>query len=573
MDYRLGLTPPITPGIETDVVVVPEYANWGGDMQTSPGGSGGHTSRSPGDSTPMPTWGGSQQRSRGGSRPKQTSGGSNSRSPGDSTPMPTRGGPEQTSPDVMTTQTDVHFDSDVDAARRELESEINAVRSEIRTLSMKRKQRVRADIHRALSDRLSDNSDIISGPNPACQSPRTASVRGGGGRNVDIPATEHQVQASTVVFPSVSNAAGEGRHLGKSEASNFASPAPKTSAGTSGDPENKLPDATPARKAGRKPLKLEKFDGAQTPLETFLAKFHNCQRYNEWSADECAVFLRDSLTGMASQVLWEISPETGHEEIIKLLRNRFGNSNQMERYRAELNARRRKRGESAQSVYQDIKRLMALGFPGQSGEMYEVLSRDAFLSALNDPALRIRVLDQHPKTLDDTLSIVVRMESYSGDNHVDSCDDIVDRKRVRVVSPARESETDKRVRKLEELLERQNQEIERLKGQANNAPCVYPQRDGHNTSWNLGGPPQPSPLVAAPQKVATAVPGSPQQRVPASGVQRGRGSGRRQQNNYRLPRDVCSRCMQRGHWRAQCTSPGYRPSGSGQGGPSVSRRW
>ena len=145
MDYRLGLTPPITPAIDTNVVVDPEYANRGG--------SGGHTSRSPGDSTPMPTWGGSQQRSRGGSRP-------------------TRGGPEQTSPDVMTTQTDVHFDSDVDAARRELESEINAVRSEIRTLSMKRKQRVRADIHRALSDRLSDNSDIISGPNPACQSPR-----------------------------------------------------------------------------------------------------------------------------------------------------------------------------------------------------------------------------------------------------------------------------------------------------------------------------------------------------------------------------------------------------------------
>ena len=227
----------------------------------------------------------------------------------------------------------------------------------------------------------------------------------------------------------------------------------------------------------------------------------------------------------------------------------------MERYRAELNARRRKRGESAQSVYQDIKRLMALGFRGRSSEMYEVLSRDAFLSALNDPALRIRVLDQHPKTLDDTLSIVVRMESYSGDNHVDSCDNIVDRKRVRVVSPARESETDKRVRKLEELLERQNQKIERLKGQAN------------NTSWNLGDPSQTSPLVAAPQQVATAVPGPPQQRVPASGVQRGRGSGRRQQYNYRLPRDVCSRCMQRGHWRAQCTSPGYRLGGSGHGGP------
>jgi len=65
-----------------------------------------------------------------------------------------------------------------------------------------------------------------------------------------------------------------------------------------------------------------------------------------------------------------------------------------ERFRAELHGRRRKRVESVQSVYQDIRRLMALRFPGQSGELYEILGRDAFLEALSDPALRIRVLDQ-----------------------------------------------------------------------------------------------------------------------------------------------------------------------------------
>ena len=217
-----------------------------------------------------------------------------------------------------------------------------------------------------------------------------------GGSKNGKPATKRQVQVSDcVVLPSVSNVAGEGVCLGRSEPSNFAIPAPKTWAGTGGDPGDTTTDAVPAnaKKAGRKPLKLEKFDEVQTPLETFLAKFDNCQRYNEWSSDECAVFLRDSLTGIASHVLWEISPQAGHEEIIKLLRYRFGNSNQMERYRVELNARRRKRGESAQAVYQDIKRLVALGFPGQSGEMYEVLSRDGFLNALrlSDPSLRIRV--------------------------------------------------------------------------------------------------------------------------------------------------------------------------------------
>ena len=59
----------------------------------------------------------------------------------------------------------------------------------------------------------------------------------------------------------------------------------------------------------RKPLTLEKHDGSG-PLETFLAKFRNCARYNQWSDLEHGVFLRDSLTGPASQVLWEVAPSS-----------------------------------------------------------------------------------------------------------------------------------------------------------------------------------------------------------------------------------------------------------------------
>jgi hypothetical protein len=85
----------------------------------------------------------------------------------------------------------------------------------------------------------------------------------------------------------------------------------------------------------------------------------------------------------------------------------------MERYRAELRNRRRKRGESAQAVYQDVCRLLVLGFPGHSGELCEIIGRDAFLEALADQALRIRVLDQQPATWDEALAIVCRMEAYS----------------------------------------------------------------------------------------------------------------------------------------------------------------
>ena len=392
--------------------------------------------------------------------------------------------------------------------------------------------------------------------------------------------------------------------------------------------------ATGPQVTQRKQLRLEKYDGSSTPLETFLAKYDNCVKYNRWSAEERAVFLRDSLNGNASQVLWESSSDASAEDIIRLLRNRFGSFNQMERYRAELHAKRRMRGESAQVLYQDIKRLLALGFPGQSGELYEIIGRDAFLTALADPALRIRVLDQNPHTLDEALSIVIRMEAYGQSNAVD--DENPERKRVRVISPARETDADRRIRKLEERIECQNKEIQRLKqatdcggnrqrsqpfsgsgaahggggpyGGSNAAPqggfhCgdsgggQTAARGGGSTAARHGGPyggsyggldhaptfpgfggscPQAGWPGVGPNYVDvryaaapdTAPPWPQQQWAerPAApgGPSAPRGTGKRQAYN-RLPRDVCSRCRQRGHWRAQCPVSGFRPYPSDTG--------
>jgi len=44
-------------------------------------------------------------------------------------------------------------------------------------------------------------------------------------------------------------------------------------------------------------------------------------------------------------------------------------------------------------MYTDIRRLLYLAFPGQSGDMFELNDRDYFLCMLDDPALQICVLD------------------------------------------------------------------------------------------------------------------------------------------------------------------------------------
>ena len=97
-------------------------------------------------------------------------------------------------------------------------------------------------------------------------------------------------------------------------------------------------------------IKLGTYDGS-TSLETFLAKFENSAQYYSWSARDRLFHLKASLEGHAGHELWEITPDAIEYDVVKLLRNRFGNANHMERYRAELHTRRRKPGESMQSVY------------------------------------------------------------------------------------------------------------------------------------------------------------------------------------------------------------------------------
>lgn len=158
-------------------------------------------------------------------------------------------------------------------------------------------------------------------------------------------------------------------------------------------------------------VKLGVFKG-DTSLETFLAKFENCSRYLNWNEQDRFFHLSNALEGTAGQVLWDADNCRTVQALIQLLRSRFGSQNQNERFRAELKSRRRKPGESLQKLHQDVCRLMALAYPGPSSELSDIIARDAFLDALDDPKLRREILIQQPKTLETALSIASRLEAY-----------------------------------------------------------------------------------------------------------------------------------------------------------------
>ena len=93
------------------------------------------------------------------------------------------------------------------------------------------------------------------------------------------------------------------------------------------------------------------------------------------------------------QCLWDVGTEKANSlsALLNLLRLRFGSDNQRERYRTELRTRRQRSGEPLQAVYQDIRRLLTLAFPGPSTETTETIARDAFLDSLSDQELALKV--------------------------------------------------------------------------------------------------------------------------------------------------------------------------------------
>ena len=63
--------------------------------------------------------------------------------------------------------------------------------------------------------------------------------------------------------------------------------------------------------------------------------------------------------------MWESVHIATTEELMSLLRDRFGSDSQTQRFRIELQVRQWQKNESQETVFLDVKRLIALAFPGE----------------------------------------------------------------------------------------------------------------------------------------------------------------------------------------------------------------
>jgi len=99
-------------------------------------------------------------------------------------------------------------------------------------------------------------------------------------------------------------------------------------------------------------------------------------------------------------------------DVITLLRTRFGNELQVERFRAELRAKWRQPHESVQQLYLDVSKLVAVVYLAATPELSSHVAKEAFIEALNDPQLQLKVVERVPKLVEDALYIATRLEGY-----------------------------------------------------------------------------------------------------------------------------------------------------------------
>ena len=85
-------------------------------------------------------------------------------------------------------------------------------------------------------------------------------------------------------------------------------------------------------------------------------------------------------------------------ELVRALRRRFHPEYQSELYRLQLRNHDRKPNETLPELGQQICTLVAQAYPGANAEVLDLLGRDHFIDAINDPDTRWRIYKPNLKT-------------------------------------------------------------------------------------------------------------------------------------------------------------------------------
>ena len=152
--------------------------------------------------------------------------------------------------------------------------------------------------------------------------------------------------------------------------------------------------------------------GKEEDWGSWIKYFENCADINGWSNDIKSKFLQVRLRGSALKILQGLSGSdiTNYLNLKSALTKKFLPLEKLSLYKAEFKAKTQQK-ETLTELASQIRTLANRAYPTASADLLDELSRDQFLEALTDKALRIKVKESDPSNLDQALTRALQLEA------------------------------------------------------------------------------------------------------------------------------------------------------------------
>lgn len=143
--------------------------------------------------------------------------------------------------------------------------------------------------------------------------------------------------------------------------------------------------------------------------------FDNVAVVNTWSEEDQLKWLKVRLTGRAQTAFQHLSAENRATYALATaaLKERFEPATRKHRYQAELQTRKKRRGESWADFAEDLKSLADKAYPDLEEKARERLALNSYLAQLDHPQVAFGVKQSNPVNLDAAVSTTLELEAYA----------------------------------------------------------------------------------------------------------------------------------------------------------------
>ena len=173
----------------------------------------------------------------------------------------------------------------------------------------------------------------------------------------------------------------------------------------------------PSRAGGvegaRMRIKPRNYNG-ETTWRDYRSHFDKVCVINGWAVDKLQ-YLWVHLEGTALSFVegLPVTATTSYEVLCDALGARFGADRFAAVFKAELQQRKQRNGESLSALGQEMRRLVQRAYPSFTEVAMEEIAVEKFIDALEDSAMRLSIHQTHPTGLEQAVEHAMQLEAWN----------------------------------------------------------------------------------------------------------------------------------------------------------------